>query len=130
MGLVRDNTNSVRKDFEAASSSLIKGDSYRRSSYSSGRNTDVSSIDFNASRRSSGVELRWHPKEDFLKISKEQRYELMDWSRTDEDMKQKKLYLKSDQTKRRRPPSAKLIINLVVETESENSISQLKQIKV
>ena len=49
---------------------------------------------------------------------------------TDEGIKQKKLNFKPDRNKRGRPRSAKLIIDLVMETRSPNSISQLKQIKI
>ena len=58
IGLVRSNTNNMREDFEAAASSLIEVDPYCRTSRGTGRNADVSSIDFKAGRRSSGVDLR------------------------------------------------------------------------
>ena len=70
IGLIRANTNNMRKDFEAAASSLIEVDPYRRTSRGSGRNVYVSSIDFKAGRGSSGVDLRWHPREDYLKLSR------------------------------------------------------------
>ena len=57
IGLIRANTNNMREDFEAAASSLIKVDPYCRTNRSSGRNADVSSIDFKAGRGSSGVDL-------------------------------------------------------------------------
>ena len=40
----------MREDFEAAASSLIEVDPYRRTSRGAGRNADVSSIDFKAGR--------------------------------------------------------------------------------
>ena len=48
----------MREDFEAAASSLIEVDPYRRISRGTGRNADVSSIEFKACRGSSGVNLR------------------------------------------------------------------------
>ena len=59
----RANTNNMREDVETAASSLIEVDPYRRASGGTGRNFEVSPIDFKAGRRSSGVDLRWHPKE-------------------------------------------------------------------
>ena len=110
----------MREDFEAASSSLTEVDPYRRTSRSTGRNADVSSIEFKASRGSSGVDLRWHTKEDFIKISQEQKDELRNWMKTAEGMKQKKLSFKSDRKRGGNPRSVNLII-LVVKTGSLNS---------
>ena len=66
----------MREDFEAAASSLIEVDPYRRISRGTSRNSDVSSIDFKDGRGSSEVDLRWHPKEDVVKLSQEQKNEL------------------------------------------------------
>ena len=41
VGLVRSNTNNMRKDFEATCSSLIEVDPYRRTSRGTGRNADM-----------------------------------------------------------------------------------------
>ena len=73
IGLIRANTNNVQEDFEAASSSLIEVDPYRRTTRGTGRNANVSSIDFKASRGSSGVDLRWHPREIVLSSLKIKR---------------------------------------------------------
>ena len=53
IGLVRANTNNMIEDFEAAASSLIEVNPHRRTSRSTGRNADVSSIDFKDGRGSS-----------------------------------------------------------------------------
>ena len=71
MCLVTANTNKMREDFEALSSSLIEVHPYRQSSRSTGLNANVSIVNFKTGRQSSGVELRWNPKEYFLKLSKE-----------------------------------------------------------
>ena len=76
IGLVRANTNNMQEDFEVSSSSLIEVDPYRRKNRGTGRNANVSSIDFKAGRELSGVDPRWHPKEDFVKLSQEQNDEL------------------------------------------------------
>ena len=62
IGLVRANTKNMKEDFEAAASSLIEVDPYRRTSRGVSRNANVSSIDFKAGRGSSRVDLRWHTK--------------------------------------------------------------------
>ena len=74
--LFRSNANNMREDFESLSSSLIKVDPWCRSSHSAGLNADVSSIDFKAVSVYSGVDLRCHPKERSLNLSKHQRDEL------------------------------------------------------
>ena len=98
IGLVRANTNNMRNDFEAAASTLIEVDPYRKSQRSGGggRNATIAAIDFGAGRGSTGVDLRWHPKPEFKKLSDEQRDELVTWMRTSEG---KKVLQKSKGTK-------------------------------
>ena len=43
----------------------------------------VSAIDFSAGRGTTGVDLRWYPRRDFLKLPANQKTELMEWMRTD-----------------------------------------------
>ena len=76
MCLIRVNTNNMREYFESPSSYLIEVDPYRRSSHRDGHNSDVSTVDFKAGRGSSGVDLQWHPKEDFIKLSQEKNDKL------------------------------------------------------
>ena len=94
IGLIRANTNNMRSNFEDAASSLIEVDPYRRSSRanqnSSGRNANISAIDFGAGRGESGVDLRWHPPADFKKLPDEQKDELTEWlNNTPEGKKEK-----------------------------------------
>ena len=103
IGLIRANTNNMRSDFERAASSLIEVDPYRRSARTGSRQANVSSIDFSAGRGSSGVDLRWHPRKDFLKLSKEQKDELSDWLKTDEGKKHKKDHLQTKGSKKDDP---------------------------
>ena len=89
IGLVRANTNNMRNDFELAASALIEVDPYKRSQkpIPSPRNANISAIDFNAGRGDTGVDLRWHPKGEFMKLTQEQRDELSSWQKTDEGRK-------------------------------------------
>ena len=66
----------MRKNFEVVSSSLFEVDPYHRSSHSANRDADVSPIDFKATRVSSEVDLRWYPREYFLKLTQNQKEEL------------------------------------------------------
>ena len=72
---------------------------------------------------SSGVDLRWNLKEDFMKLSKEQRDELINWLRIDDGNKQKSqtsnriLRIKDD------PRREELMINLVVKNGRVNFTS-------
>ena len=86
IGLVRANTNKMRENFERAASSLIEVDPYKRShrvSPSNNRVANVSAIDFSAGRGSTGVDLRWYPRREFLKLPSNQKTELMEWMKTD-----------------------------------------------
>ena len=60
LGLIRANTNEMRKNFDLASTALIKVDPYRRSQRpSQGKpGANISSIDFRAGRGKSGINLR------------------------------------------------------------------------
>jgi hypothetical protein len=91
IGLVRANTNNMRKDFEAAASALIEVDPYRKSQRSGGsgnsRGAQVSAIDFSAGRGTTGVDLRWHPRREFKNLSDEQRDELTKWMKTNDGKK-------------------------------------------
>ena len=89
IGLVRANTNNMRNDFEAAASTLIEVDPYRKSQRNgTGKGgATIAAIDFGAGRGSTGVDLRWHPKKDFRNLSDDQRDELVKWMRTSEGKK-------------------------------------------
>ena len=84
IGIVRANTNNMRHNFELAAASLIEVDPYKRSQrgYNVSKNANIASIDFSAGRGQTGVDLRWHPKSEFNKLSQEKKDELMKWQRT------------------------------------------------
>ena len=86
IGLVRANTNQMRENFERAASSLIEVDPYRRShrvTPSNNKTANVSAIDFSAGRGTTGVDLRWYPRKEFLNLPQNQKSELMEWMKTD-----------------------------------------------
>ncbi len=89
IGLVRANTNNMRNDFEVAASALIEIDPYRKSQRGGGgnRNAQISAINFDAGRGSTGVDLRWHPKREFKNLSDAQRDELVTWMKTNDGKK-------------------------------------------
>ena len=91
LGLIRANTNGMRTDFEVASSALIEVDPYRRSQKNpqgQQRGGDnISAIDFNAGRGSSGVDLRWHHPKEFKALPNDQKDELVTWQKSQEGKK-------------------------------------------
>lgn len=90
--LIRAYTNNMRNDFESAVSSLIEVDSNRRYTRNPTRNANVSSKDFSAGRRTTGVDLRFYPKDKFFALPQEQQTELREWLTTKEGKKCKKEY--------------------------------------
>jgi len=94
IGLIRANTNNMRNDFEAAASSMIEVDPYRRTTRNLPRNANISAIDFGAGRGSTGVDLRFHPKDKFLALPWDQQNELREWLTTKEGKKSKKEFFK------------------------------------
>ena len=102
IGLIRANTNNMRNDFEAAASSLIEVDPYKRSQRSTPRTATVSAIDYSAGRGETGVDLRWHPKSEFNRLSQEQKDELIKWQRSDDGKKLLKASRKNAADKKRR----------------------------
>ena len=85
IGLVRANTNQTRENFERAAVVLIEVDPYKRSQriMPNNKTATVSAIDFSAGRGSTGVDLRWYPRREFLKLPSNQKTELMNWMKTD-----------------------------------------------
>lgn len=86
MGNIRADTNNMRSDFEKSASHIIEVDPYRRATRqlpSKGKEANVSAVTF-AGRGETGVDLRWHPRKDFQKLTKEQKDELCAWQNTKE----------------------------------------------
>ena len=75
IGLIRANTNNMRSDFEKAASSLIEVDPYRRGNrvtQPSNRTATISAVDFRAGRGLIGVDLRWYPHKEFMRLPQHQ----------------------------------------------------------
>ena len=86
IGLIRASTKQMREHFERAASALIEVDPYRKSQRITppiNKAARVSAIDFSAGRGSTGVDLRWYPRKDFLKLPTNQKDELMEWIKTE-----------------------------------------------
>ena len=87
IGLIRSNVNNMRTDFESAANALlIEVDPFNRNRRSRQRpGAQISAIDYSAGRGPrTGVDLRWHPPQEFKSLSKEEKSELMEWQKTDE----------------------------------------------
>jgi hypothetical protein len=106
IGLIRANTNDMRQNFEDAASSLIEVDPYKRSSRSSqnasGRQANISAIDFSGGRGDTGVDLRWHTPKEYAKLSSEARDELNSWLRTGDGKKCRAEAKKKESTNKRK----------------------------
>ena len=75
------NTNEINSDFEGASSQLFEVDPYRISTKLNPikpNTVKVSAVTFYG-RGKTGVELRWHTKQEFCDISSDQNDELTSW---------------------------------------------------
>ena len=72
----------MRHNFEAASSTLIEVDPYNRFQkllFGPGRKANKYGVEFSYRRGSYGVGLHWNKPKELKKISKDQKYELVDW---------------------------------------------------
>ena len=89
IGNIRANTNDMRSQFEVAASHLIEVDPYKRVARGNqgGGGAKVSDARFSAGRGKTGVDLRWHPLKEFMKLSNEQRDELVTWQKSAEGKK-------------------------------------------
>lgn len=68
-----------RGDFESSASSLIEVDPYKKRSTPGKPNANVSAIDYGSGRGTTGVDLRWHPRKEFLALPDKQKDELEAW---------------------------------------------------
>ena len=93
IGLVRADANNMRTNFDAMASSLIEVDPYRRgkrgNTTQGGREANISAINFHGGRGETGVDLRWHSKQQFKELPEDQREELKDWLKTAEGKKER-----------------------------------------
>jgi hypothetical protein len=90
MGNIRANTNNMREKFEDAASHLIEVDPYRRSTRQNQdqqRRAQVSAVTF-AGRGTSGVDLRWHSRQEFCELNQQQKDELTTWQNSSDGKKE------------------------------------------
>jgi hypothetical protein len=90
MGNIRANTNNMRERFEDAASHIIEVDPYRRSTRQNQdqqRRAQVSAVTF-AGRGSSGVDLRWHSRQEFQDLTRPQKDELTSWQNSSDGKKE------------------------------------------
>ena len=66
IGLVRANTNNMRKNFEGSANIIIEIDPYCRSTRTNTCDANVSTIDFSAGRGNTVFDLHFHTKHKFL----------------------------------------------------------------
>ena len=80
MGIICAGKNGLRGDLKYASIHLIEFDPYTRSSNPSSKNlqANVSSINFSG-RGQTGVDLRWHTRQNFRELSDAQKDEITSW---------------------------------------------------
>ena len=83
---IRINTNNMREDFEAAVTFMLPVCPYAKHRSSNGnekRGAQVSDATLLGKKHSkTGVDLRWHNKVEYAKLTKEQRSELYNWQQT------------------------------------------------
>lgn len=82
---VRINTNNMRSDFEAAVAFLLPVCPYmkHRSSNSGENRANISDATLKGKHHSkTGVDFRWHTKQEYSKLTKPQRKELYEWQRS------------------------------------------------
>lgn len=81
---IRANVNGMRENFESAVAFMLPVCPYAKHSKKTNPNTAVISDATLLGKGSSksGVDFRWHTKEEYQKLNKEQRDELFKWQRT------------------------------------------------
>ena len=96
MGNIRVDTNGLRNYFEVASRHLIEVDLYRRSTKSNQMkpNPVKFSAETFSGRGKTGVDLRWHTRQEFCDIFSDHNDELTSWQGSNEG----KYYIKKQRT--------------------------------
>ena len=80
IGLIKNDLNGMRKDFEKAASALIEVDPFVRGKHKGGgRTATISSVDYSGGRGGTGVDLRWHTPQEYRALSKDEKDELHQW---------------------------------------------------
>ena len=88
IGSIRLNTNNMRDSFEDAVACLLPVDPYIKSRRSNDSNvariSDTNALQ-NKSTSRTGVDFRWHTKEEYAKLNKEQRAELYEYQQKNQE---------------------------------------------
>ena len=81
--------NGMRDNFKDAVSHMLPVDPYTKSKKQSGKSVTIADAHAlqNKSNSKTGVDLRWHKREDYSKLNIEQRKELYVWQQTKEGKK-------------------------------------------
>ena len=85
IGNIRADSNGMRSQFENSSAHMLEVDPYRRAARNQGKpdkTAQISDARFTAGRGDSGVDLRWHPRREFLDLSQSQKDELIAWQKS------------------------------------------------
>jgi len=83
IGLIKNDLNGMRKDFEKAASALIEVDPFVRGKHKGGvRTATISSVDYSGGRGGTGVDLRWHTPQEYRALSKDEKDELHQWQQS------------------------------------------------
>ena len=85
IGNIRADSQGMRQNFEAAAAHILEVDPYRKNSRQNtggGNRANISDARFTAGRGDSGVDLRWYPRKEFIKLSQDQKDELTAWQKT------------------------------------------------
>ena len=81
---------------------MIKVDSYRRSTrQNNDQDANISTIDFGAGRGSTGVDLRFYPKDKFVALPQDQKDELREQLSTNEGKQSKKEFFQDKNSNKR-----------------------------
>ena len=84
IGLIKNDLNGMKRDFEKAASALIEVDPFVRGKHKGGgRSATISSLDYSSGRGGTRVDLRWHTPNEYRELSREKKDELYQWQQSD-----------------------------------------------
>ena len=107
---IHANTNGMRDNFEAAVTWLLPTcpyAKYAKGRKDSGPRAEISEVTLQKESKT-GVDLRWHTKKEYQKLSKAQKAELYEWQQTKQGQKAKDNAKKKNQDKHKPGLKAKI----------------------
>ena len=135
---IRVNTDNMRDDFESAVAFMLPVCPYTKHKQSQGRGRRAEISDTQLLGKGSsatGVDLRWHTKEEYSKLSKAQRQELYQWQQSKDGKEAKEKALKNSKKPTRKQLQAQLnsiqqlIGSKVIANDSENEEGETTQLE-